>query len=185
MTKFRSRCFNLLLYPEDWRHFDSHDFILQNYDCACILHDKDLDSDGSIKKSHWHVVIRCKNAVWNTALAKDLGVEDNYIQKCRSLKSSLKYLIHYDNPDKYQYSVDSVEGSLKNKLIRFIQDEEKDEVEKVLDLMCYIEGCGTVSVSDIALWAAHNGQWDAFRRSASIFMRIVDEHNEEIRRMLL
>lgn len=115
VVKFRSRCFNLVLYPENWQHFDTHDFILQDYDSACILHDKDVDEEGNIKKPHWHIVIRCKNAVWNTALAKELGIEDNYIQKCRSLKSSLKYLIHYDNPDKYQYSIHSVEGSLRKK----------------------------------------------------------------------
>lgn len=184
-TKFRSRCFNLVLYPDNWQHFDTHDFILQDFDSACILHDKDLDEEGKIKKPHWHIVIRCKNAVWNTALAKDLGVEDNYIQKCRSLKSSLKYLIHFDNPDKYQYSIDSVEGSLKKKLVRFIQDDEKDETEKVIDLMSFIDGSGYLSVCDLASWAAQNGQWDAFRRSATIFMRILDEHNESFRRMSL
>ena len=183
--KFRSRCFNLVLYPDDRLHCLTHDIIMQDFDAACILHDKDIDEAGEVKKSHWHIVLRCQNAVWNTALAKELHVEENYLQQCRNFKSSLKYLIHYDNPDKYQYSLDSVEGSLKKRLMKIIQDDQKDECERAIDLITFIDGCGFLTVQGLASWAANNGQWDVFRRSATIYMRILDEHNEQIRRSIL
>ena len=117
MEKFRSRNFNLVLYDEDESHKNALDYIEKNCDYAMILHDMDTNEIGEIKKAHYHVVLRFPNAKWSTSLANDLGIGENYIEECRSLKRSLLYLIHYYDEDKYQYDIDDVKGSLKNRLI--------------------------------------------------------------------
>lgn len=126
----RSRCFNLLLYPDD----PTHNFlILQlmagNYDCAYCLHDKDTylfdtgeHKAGELKKAHYHVVIEFPNKKYLNALAEELGIEKNYIQKTDSFKGSLKYLIHYGDETKYQYDFDEVQGSLKSRLARYLKE---------------------------------------------------------------
>ena len=130
MENFRSKNFNLVLYDEDKTHKKAIDYIIKNYDYAMILHDKDFNDDGEIKKPHYHIVIRFPNARWNTALANELEITENYIEECRSLKRSLLYLIHYYDENKYQYQLNDVEGSLKRRLEEIIKSEY-DKFNKV------------------------------------------------------
>lgn len=96
-----------------------------------ILHDRDVDNiTGEIKKPHYHFVVRFQNARWNTSLSEDLNITPNYIEESRSLKRSLLYLIHYYDEDKYQYSLEDVEGSLKGRLLEIIKNGEKQKMKK-------------------------------------------------------
>ena len=93
MKKFRSCNFNLILYPsEDETHRNALEIIEKNYDYAMICHNLDTDDNGELLKEHYHIVIRFKNAKWNTALSEELGITENYIEESRSLKRSLLYL---------------------------------------------------------------------------------------------
>lgn len=179
LKKFRSRNFNLVLYPEDETHKKAIELISKNYDCAFILHDKDQDKEGNIKKEHWHVVIKNNNAKWNTALAEELGIEVNYIEECRNLKRSLLYLIHFYDEDKYQYSIDEVHGNLKDKIITYINSENKTESEKVLEILTEIDNIH--SYIDYCIFIKHIakiGYWDVLRRSNGIITRYLDIHNQ-------
>ena len=101
MEKFRDRKLALLLYPDDPSHVEAMEKIKTSYDYVAILHDKDYTEDGEIKKPHWHVVLRFGNATWNSAVAKDLGIEQNYTEKVRNMNNAILYLIHYNDSDKY------------------------------------------------------------------------------------
>ena len=182
--KFRDRKFCLLLYPlEDETHKNAIDVIKRSYDYAMITHDSDLDEVGNLKKSHTHLVIRFNNPVWNSALAKDLGIEINYIQKCRSLERSLLYLVHYNESDKFQYDTRKVQGSLKQKLLNYIKNSGKDESEKVLDLLDYIDSyVGCLDEQDFVRYVATNGMYDIYRRSTVTFIRALQKHNEPYER---
>ena len=182
--KFRDRKFCLLLYPlEDESHKNAIDIIKRSYDYAMITHDSDLDEEGNLKKSHTHLVIRFNNPVWNSALAKDLGIEINYIQKCRSLERSLLYLVHYNEPDKFQYDTRKVQGNLKQKLLNYIKNSGKDESEKVLDLLDYIDSyVGCLDEQDFVRYVATNGMYDIYRRSTVTFIRALQKHNEPYER---
>jgi hypothetical protein len=176
--KFRDRKFALLLYPEDDSHVDALEVIKQSYDYAYILHDKDLDEDGKIKKSHWHVLITTgKNQKWSSALAEDLKITENYIRKVKNLDRALEYLIHLNDEDKHQYSIDEVCGTLKLRLAANMNASDKTEGEKVLELIQVIEDSNRITVTEIAKHSAKSGCWDVFRRSGGIFIRIIDEHN--------
>ena len=115
--KYRSRVHMLLLYPSDESHVLALEKITLSYDYAYILHNKDIAEDGSIKKHHWHVVLRFNQAVWSSAICKELGIEHNYIENVKRFDNALQYLIHYNDTDKAQYSVDEVFGNLKQKLL--------------------------------------------------------------------
>ena len=148
-----------------------------------ITHDSDLDEEGNLKKAHTHLVIRFNNPVWNSALAKDLGIEINYIQKCRSLERSLLYLVHYNEPDKFQYDTRKVQGSLKQKLLNYIKNSGKDESEKVLDLLDYIDSyVGCLDEQEFVRYVATNGMYDVYRRSSVTFIRALQKHNEPYER---
>lgn len=174
---YRSRKHGLLLYPEDKSHVEALEKI-KSYNYALICHDKDTDEKGELKKAHWHVVINFKEARWRTAVAKDLGITPNYIREIGNEEKALEYLIHFNEEDKHQYSVSEVEGPLKKKLERYIQQDDTPEEDKVEGMINYILSQEKrVKVADFALYCAQKGVWDVFRRSSVIFIKILEEHN--------
>lgn len=176
--KYRSRVHMLLLYPSDAVHCAALEKIKASYDFAACLHDKDIAEDGTKKKEHWHVVLRFKQAVWSSAICKELGIEHNYIEDVKRFDNAIQYLIHYNDTDKAQYSVNEVFGNLKTKLIESINKVEKSEGEKVVELIEFIRNYdGRLSITDFASYCAMNGYWAEFRRSGSIFVKIIEEHN--------
>lgn len=183
MEKYRTKCFNLVLYNEDETHRKAIDLIKKSYDYAIILHDKDYDEEsGVVKKQHYHIVLRFQNAKWNTALADELGITPNYIEESRSLKRSLLYLIHYYDENKFQYSIDEVEGSLKKRLTEFLNNNDKSESEKILEIFEIIDEMHDyIEFKIFVKHIAKMGYWDVLRRSTGLVLRYLDEHNASYR----
>lgn len=179
MKKYRSRRHCLLLYPEDPLHQSALEKIKNDYNYAYILHDKDCDNDtGEVKKSHYHVIVEYPNAKWNSAVANDLGITENYIQQCGNYELALEYLIHYNDIDKYQYDIDEVHGTLKKKLQRLLKNDGKDEIERIDELLTFInESKKNISYLEFSKFCVEVGKWDVYRRSAIIFIKMIDEHN--------
>lgn len=172
----------MLLYPnEDSTHAKALEFIKLNYDYAMIVHNKDTNDEGELKKEHTHVVVSFPNAKWNTALAEELGIALNYIEKCRSLDNALEYLIHYNDDSKHQYEFDEVQGNLKAKLKQIMANDGKDENQKALELINYIESqVGLIDELSFFKYACDIGMYDVARRSSYILLRLIDKHNSNI-----
>ena len=83
MNNERSIHWALVLYPsEDPTHKSALDFIIENYSkYAYICHDRDVLEDNSIKKEHYHIVVSFSNYRWRSAIANELGITENYIEK--------------------------------------------------------------------------------------------------------
>lgn len=182
MEVFRDRKFCLLLYPEDASHENALEQIKRTMDYAVVLHDKDIMEDGTTKKPHYHVVITVgNNPKWSSALAKELGVEPNYIEKPRNLDRALEYLIHYNDVDKHQYSIDEVTGTLKNRLIANLNSSDKTEGEKIAMLIDIIENeAEKITFAWFSKYCATSGYWDIYRRSAILFTKMIEEHNRAL-----
>lgn len=181
MNAYRSRKHCLLLYPDDSFHVKAKEYIERYYNYAYILHDKDLKKDSEeLKKEHWHFVVQFQNATYNTALSKELGISLNYIQECRNMDKALEYLIHWNEETKYQYSFSEVKGPLKRNLMKLLESERFSEDDKAKNLIEYIMNYpGYLSATQLALAACSMDKWSVFRRASSLYLRILDDHNEE------
>ncbi len=178
MSKFRNRIFLGVLYEEDETHLQAIEKIRFRYNYAMIRHDMDETEEGEKKKPHYHIILKFDNARWSTSVAEELGITDNYLEPCKKLSSSLLYLIHYRDYDKYLYKIEDVEGPLKTELIKLIMKNEKDENVKVSELYEWInKQPRPLTVSKFSRWCYENGYWDIFRRSSVIFFKIIEEHN--------
>ena len=112
--KFRS--FAGTLYP-DSESYDCETLLSiirsKFIDWAYILHDKDVDENGELKKLHIHWVgratPRCLSVVSNF-----LGLPENDIVVVKNFDNMVMYLIHLNDIDKFQYSPDDVESNLPN-----------------------------------------------------------------------
>ena len=192
IEKYRARVHMLLLYPDNESHVDVLSKITKSYDYAGITHDRDTWTEedekknpehkaGDLKKEHIHIVLRTPNATWNTAICKELGLEEKFCEQVKNIDRALQYLLHYNEPDKTQYSLEDVYGGLRSKLAESIQKQEKSEGEKVVELIDYIEKQEkAITIKAFATHCAKNGYWSEFRRSASIFLKIIEDHNKSI-----
>ena len=182
--KYRDRKFCALLYPEDPTHTAAIEKMKSGgYNFAAILHDRDVyedgDNKGETKKAHWHVVMRFKNAVWNTAVAKELGIEPNYLQECRNVDSALCYLIHYGNDEKFQYEYESVFGPLKLRLASLLTDT--DEGTRAMNIVEIIEATpGFIGYTELLKKAVAAGLYSDLRRMGHFATGLIREHNERI-----
>lgn len=181
--KFRH--FVLLLYPDDESHFNAIKRIQESdYDYALILHDKDIAESqtdtynvGDIKKAHFHIVLSFKNARRISTVADELGIKENYIRFTRSLSKALLYLIHYEDKDKYQYSIDSVSGSLVKKLKSLIHGhtEENDVINIVKIIDSYNSA---LTYRELLICVCDNGLYSTFRRMGYGIKILLDDHNK-------
>ena len=153
----RSRTWTIIVYPDsapkNWRE------MLDDTRIAWVespLHDKDVNPDGTIKKPHWHIVLMFGS---NKSYSQIKEIDDmlhgaEEPQKVHNLKGAIRYLIHFDNPEKYQYKREDIKchggadidqyfalsASSKNEvlwdIIEFIRE---NQVESLVEFMGYIQ----------------------------------------------
>lgn len=114
MTSKKTRNFSCVLYGNENNLKDflkSPEYIPRQF--AYILHDKDKKDNGEEKKTHFHLILCYENARSIESIEKGLKKymsvgEDNpqnaFIESCRDVKGAYGYLIHKNEPNKYQYS---------------------------------------------------------------------------------
>lgn len=153
------------------------DYISSNYtDYAYIEHKPEKDET----KEHTHLLIHFPNKRYLRAFANEIGVADNYIEKA-NLIPYLRYLIHFDDEEKIQYSIDQVHGPLKEKLIEILNGSSLNETEQVSMIFDYImEQENYVTMTSVIQFVIQNGIYSAYRRNYSMFRDLIVEHNKFI-----
>ena len=176
---FRDRKFEFVLYPDDETHVKALDIIKQSYQYVYILHDKDLNADGELKKPHWHVLIKGFNsAVWSSSICEQLGIGENCIEKVRNFQSALRYLIHKDDLDKAQYSVDDVQGNLKAEFEKAV-GEGMTEEKAISIIFDFLESSDEqISYRDMFKFVLDNGLYGYYRQSYGVIKDLLYQHNE-------
>lgn len=126
------------------------------------LHDKDVNSDGTKKKEHFHVMILF-DGVKTQEQAKEVfevigGVG---IEPIKSVRAYARYLCHLDNPDKAQYSIGDViscAGTDYNTIISLATDKYS-AIGEMIDFCIQND---IVSYAELLLFAKTNRE-DWFR----------------------
>lgn len=106
----RARTWTFIVYPEsvpnNWRE------LLDNYHIPWVespLHDKDINPDGTVKKPHWHVILMFDGKKSYEQIKEITDSLNAPIpQKTANTKGLVRYLIHMDNPEKYQYKQEEI-----------------------------------------------------------------------------
>lgn len=96
---------------------------------AYILHDKDINEDGSAKSPHWHIFLRFNYATDFKYIATYFGLAENFVGKILGKwEDALIYAIHKNAPEKHQYEFDEVKANFKYKDV--IEDYIEKSVQK-------------------------------------------------------
>ena len=168
------RKFELVLYP-DSTSYDTSDVLLRairywDY-WAYITHDKDIDDDGLLKKSHIHFIGRNKEDVITPAgVMYHLGIPENAIQQIRYWKSAVQYLIHKNAPDKVQYGIEDITSNFD---VSMYFKDAKDETEEAQRIINFIYQTESTDIKTLVDFALNNNLWATFRRGYSIYKELM------------
>ena len=133
---------------------------------AYCLHDKDTTDDGELKKPHYHVVMGTGQSPYLIAgVSNKLGVPANYIQFCDGFRGAVRYLIHLDHPDKYQYNATDISANFNPK--KHFGDVDGEQMSReVFEYLDNHVGCDWL---EIMRWAMVSGNYAVFRRDYRLF----------------
>lgn len=167
--KFRS--FAGTLYP-DSESYDCETLLStirsKFIDWAYILHDKDVDKNGDLKKPHIHWVgratPRCLSVVSNF-----LGLPENDIEVVKNFDNMVMYLIHLNDIDKFQYSPDDVETNLPN-IGQLLRRQSEGQIVKDL-----ASAKMQKSWYDLVQYAVDIDSYDILRRNLGVIRLIWEE----------
>lgn len=142
MTKkyTKGRDWTFIIYPEsapkNWREIldDTHMKWIES-----PLHDKDINPDGELKKPHWHVLLTSDGPITDVAVKKIVEPLNAPIpKKVGSARGLVRYMIHLDNPEKYQYSRDEIVGHGGADVESYFELTKTNKISVMKDIIAYI-----------------------------------------------
>ena len=164
--EIKSRWWACILYPDSCKSDFREILNSKNIDWICSpLHDKDKNElDNELKKAHYHLMFTFnKNGSSRLGkaqeLAKELGANE-FVQPVCDLVNSTKYLIHLNNPEKYQYNKSDITCGIYVDLDNIIKLTKSEERQLNKDIAKFInENCIGYYHELIEWCASNNDEW--------------------------
>lgn len=136
---------SIVVYPESCPEFEQLIETLPIKRYAYILHSRDKEENGEIKKSHYHFIAQFTKYVNTKALLKKLGLSPDFpTQPLGDWVSMIRYFQHLDNPEKEPYSYKEIISNieLSSSIGDYCDKEEKasyelKEILKIIDRLCF------------------------------------------------
>ena len=155
----RTRNWNFILYPEsapdNWRDMidETHIEWIES-----PLHDKDIDPTGEQKKAHHHVTLLFPtNQSYRQVKELTDSLNAPIPIKCKSVKGSIRYMVHKDNPDKYQYFWNDIVCHGGADLSDLCAPTATERMQIQQDILSYIRDNNIIEFADIVDYACLNG----------------------------
>lgn len=123
--------------PSNWRDIliDQHmPFVVSP------LHDNDVDATGERKKPHYHVGVFFEG-VKSFEQVKEItdSLTSPIPQKLGSVQGFIRYLVHLDNPDKYQYKKEDIKSYNGFDHEAYLMPSKTEKYQMIGEMIDYIE----------------------------------------------
>ena len=179
MSKMNKRyyCVELILYFDNESHMLLLKDLTEKYHYAYILHDKDKNEDGSLKKLHYHLLIFFNNARWGSAILKDINIDNPNLIEFRDNKTeAIQYLTHSNNLDKFQYDFNDIITDIDISIyFNKIKSNEQSDICIIYDFI--VNHDGFIYYVELYNYVLSNNLWSTYRRNYSIIKDLLLEHN--------
>jgi hypothetical protein len=151
----RTRGFNLIVYPEsapeNWRS------ILDELHIAWVespLHDLDVNPDGEVKKAHYHVTL-IFDSVKDIEQVKEITdlLNGPHPQKCNSIRGSIRYMVHMDNPEKYQYDKSKIIAHGGADVAELLKPSNSERYSLIAEMMTFCDENEITEFVDLTKYA--------------------------------
>lgn len=178
-----SRYFEIILYLDNSTHMDLFNNLdniynyLHNFEFAHIVHSNDINDDGTQKKIHIHLLLMFKNYVSLQYVFDNFPIDNiNLIEVRKKKYDAIRYLVHADNKNKYQYDVNDIITTLDD-LSRYFRNVSQ-ETQEVEDLITFVLSPTCTRISDLINYSIKNNLWSTLRRNYSILKDLyIDKFN--------
>jgi len=166
----RAKNYAFVVYPEelpdDWfETFSKLGFRL----VLSPLHDKDVNPDGELKKSHYHMLMMGDRNWIKFQDIKDLVLHDfsgkgvAVPQKCSNVEGMVRYFIHLDNPEKYQYQKSDIKTFGKVDIEKYFELTESDKTLLVSEILDFIDTENIIESCHLIQYARlNNFEWFSY-----------------------
>lgn len=157
-TDTRARGWTMIVYPDsapqDWESILQEEHI--EWFCS-PLHEFDTNPDGEIKKAHWHIVMYFEGKKSFTQV-KEIADKVNapIPQKLASIRGAVRYLIHLDNPEKYQYNKSDIRCFGGASINDYLSLSTSDQQALLKEITHYIKDEHIIEFADFMAWCADN-----------------------------
>lgn len=170
-----SRTWEVVVYPDSECYVAAEVLgkVTEYFDQWCyILHDRDVNEDGTPKKSHYHVYGKLDTARTPQAVSNALGVGVASLRSVSSWRGAVRYAVHLDHPEKYQYSSDDVSANFE--IVKFLTVDDDLQAARIFS---FISSSRCTTVSGLTAWAFANGCYPALRRGFAVWSRLLSENS--------
>lgn len=170
-----SRTWEVVVYPDSESYVPAEVLakVTEYFAKWCyVLHDKDVNDDGTPKKAHYHVYGKLDTPRTPQSVSNALGVGVASLRVVSSWRSAVRYTVHIDHPNKYQYSADDVIANFE-----FAKLLNVDDDVQAARIFSFINSSRCTTVSELAAWAFANGCYPALRRGFAVWSRLLSENS--------
>lgn len=116
------------------------------------LHDKDVNPDGEIKKAHWHILLSADGPISeNTVKEVFKKLNTPEIKKVGSSRGLVRYMIHLDNPEKYQYDINDIKGHNGAEVESYFELTTTNRLSVLKEMVIYIRENQVDNFSDFVM----------------------------------
>lgn len=159
----RTRNWSVVLYPEsapeNWRT------VLDDLHIEWVespLHEFDTNPSGEVKKPHWHLLLMF-GGMKTYEQVQDVVELLNCPapQKCLSAKGLVRYMVHLDNPEKYQYSISDIIAHGGADLAELLKPSSSDRYYSIREMCEYVREHNITEFQDLMdfAMAEHFDTW--------------------------
>lgn len=137
----RSRTWMVIVYPDsvpkNWRE------LLDEMHIAWVespLHNKDVNADSTPKKAHWHVIlIFGSKKSYSQVLEITEMLHAPIPQKIQNIKGAVRYLIHFDNPEKFRYNREDIRCHGGAEIDQYFQFSSSSRLQILKEMITFIK----------------------------------------------
>ncbi len=118
------------------------------------LHDKDVDENGEISKAHWHIALffnTKKSYEQILEIAQSVNVK--IVKRIDNAKGMIRYFLHLDNPEKYQYPKAEMKAHGGADIEKYLTASGGDHLKILAEIQEWIDETGCVELVELARYA--------------------------------
>jgi hypothetical protein len=154
----RALGWTVVIYPEsmpaDWKEIIEQ---LKIQVAVSPLHDRDLNPDGTVKKTHYHVAFQFDTVKTDEQVVVAVGpLKGTLPQRVNSMKGTIRYFTHMDNPEKAQYSRTEILSFGGFDIESMFTPSSQQRYDAIAEMCSFVDDNGIVEFCDLMTYAKDN-----------------------------